>query len=86
MGAPGPSARPVEVDAMTNIDRRTAVTLGFGGYAAAVALGSAHAQPQQTQPQQPAQQQRFAERVVEARIVLSFAVEPDAVRRWVPEG
>ncbi len=71
---------------MKRIDRRSAVAFGLGGYAAA-ASGVARAQPQQAQPQQPAQQQqRFAERVVEARIVLSFAAEPEAVRRWLPEG
>ena len=43
---------------MTNIDRRTAVALGFGGCVAASApAGEARAQPQQPPP-------RFAERLV----------------------
>ena len=70
---------------MKRIDRRSALAFGLGGYAAA-ASGVARTQPQQAQPQQLAQQQRFAERVVEARLVLSFAAEPEAVRRWMPEG
>ncbi len=65
---------------MTNIDRRTAVALGLGGFAAAnPPAGEARAQPQQQPP-------RFAERLVEGRVVLSFAAEPEALRRWVPEG
>ncbi len=65
---------------MTTIDRRTAVALGFGGCVAANAPASAVSA--QTQPPPP----RSHERLFENRVVLSFVAEPDAVRRWVPEG
>ncbi len=73
---------------MTDIDRRTAVALGLGlglggCVAASAPAGEARAQQQQ---QQPPPSQRFAERLVEGRVVLSFAAEPEALRRWVPEG
>jgi hypothetical protein len=65
---------------MRDIDRRSAVALGlFGGAVAAAAPGGARAQPQQPAP-------RFAERLVEGRVVLSFATEPEALRRRVPGG
>jgi hypothetical protein len=66
---------------MTKIDRRTAVALGLGGFVTANApAGEAHAQGQQPSPPRP------AERLFENRIVLAFVAEPDAVRRWLPEG
>jgi hypothetical protein len=62
---------------MTQIGRRTAAALGLGGFRAA---GEARAQAQPQPPQRP------GERLFENRIVLSFAAEPEAVRRWAPEG
>jgi hypothetical protein len=79
---------------MNEIGRRATVALGLlgGGMvasAATLAAGRVRAQ----EPQQPAQDlargapsspQRFAERLVEACLVLSFAAQPDALRRWLP--
>jgi hypothetical protein len=65
---------------MRRIDRRSAVALGLGSVAAAAASRDVRAQAQQPP------QQKFAERVVEARLVFTFPAEPDAVRRFIPEG
>ncbi len=66
---------------MMTIDRRTAVAFGLGGIVAAnTPAGEARAQAQPQPPQRP------GERLFENRIVLSFAAEPEAVRRWAPEG
>jgi hypothetical protein len=66
---------------MTIMDRRTAVALGLGGVLAANApAGDARAQAQPQPPQRP------GERLCENRVVLSFAAEPEAVRRRAPEG
>jgi hypothetical protein len=81
---------------MNGIDRRATVALGLlgGGMAAAsaaaLAAGRVRAQEPQQQPAQdlargpPSSPQRFAERLVEACLVLSFAAQPDALRRWLP--
>jgi hypothetical protein len=69
---------------MRDIERRAAVALGFlGSTLTAVAPGQVRAQPQ-AQPQRSAPQ-RFTERLAEAGVVLSFAADPDAVRRWLPK-
>jgi hypothetical protein len=82
---------------MNGIDRRATVALGLLGggtaaaSAAALAAGRVRAQEPQQQPAQDlargapsSPQQRFVERLVEACLVLSFAAEPDALRRWLP--
>jgi hypothetical protein len=69
---------------MRDIERRAAVALGLlGSTLTAVAPGRVRAQ-QQAQRQQSAPQ-RFTERLAEAGVVLSFAADPDAVRRWLPK-
>jgi len=78
---------------MNRVDRRTTLALGlFGaGGVATAATGPVRSEEQRPPPPRQAvpprglsSPQRFAERLVETCLVLSFAAEPEGLRRWLP--